>query len=406
MNKTIEYFRILTTHKLVCTTHSSRWDKDLDTIRNIRKKIVSSPFSTNEIGKAMLAIAFASAPALALSAAQCLVPIIFYAMMIDTGLFDYKEFVLQQFAKAFPSDCYLRQLIVNQAGQDLMSLGRQLRQDNVPVCFACDKGNKRGVSHFIKFLTWFDVRSMTVRKQLLDIDASDGTSFDCALATKHSLLKIGQCLLSGQCTDSGGGGVLEGLAVKMQQLGLCADDYLVGACSTHALQLQLANAVKRVIGKGGLDKRNALQMLHTVHDLQESVDIKEWRHVLGLATQWCLAFDDTTDDDHFFVIAYKKVKQLFDFEVVAIDDAAKMLGAMLEKIQAPVLTRWWTVGQGAKCLLRFYLPMLRACQILCNRYKTNSKPNMIASAMFSLTTNDQNLADLALIKCFNASFIQ
>lgn len=402
----IEMVRIPTTHKLHCTAHASRRDKEIETLQNIRKKMISSSFSTNALGKAALSIACASVPALALSAAQCLFPIIFYSTMIDTGLFNYPEFVLAQFATAFPSDCYLRQTIVYQAGQDLMALGKRLRDEFVPLYMACDKGNKRGISHFVKFLTWFDSQTMTVSKQLLDIDASDGTSADCALAIKHSLMKIGQHLLSGQCTDSGGGGVLEGLAKELEALDLCTADFIISACSIHALQLQLSNAVKKVIGQGGLDKRNALQMLHTVYDLQESIDTEEWRHVLRHATLWCIGFDDETEDDHFFVVAYKKVKQMFAFKLELIDDDAKMKGTILEKIQAPVLSRWWTVGKGAEFLLDYYLPILRACQILCNRYKSSSRPNIVASAMCSLMTNEQNFADLVLIKCFNSSFIQ
>lgn len=71
---------------------------------------------------------------------------------------------------------------------------------------------------------------------MTDMDASDGASEDCAHATKHSLLKSGSdVLLSGQATDGGGGGVLEGLALELETLNLCADDHIIAACSIHGL---------------------------------------------------------------------------------------------------------------------------------------------------------------------------
>jgi len=91
--------------------------------------------------------------------------------------------------------------------------------------------------------------------------------------------------------------------------------------------------------------------------------------------------------------------------VEAIDITANMKGTTLEMIQAPVLTRWWTVGIGADYLFKYYLPVLRACQIVINRYKSDARPNKIASALYSLMTNPNNLADLSLIKCFNEGFV-
>ena len=76
-------------------------------------------------------------------------------------------------------------------------------------------GNKKGVGHFVKYLSYWD--GCCVIKELLDLNASGGTSSECAEAISDSLKKVfggydGKFLLWGQTTDSGGGGVLEGLA--------------------------------------------------------------------------------------------------------------------------------------------------------------------------------------------------
>jgi len=73
-----------------------------------------------------------------------------------------------------------------------------------------------------------------VRTQLLDIDASGGTSADCARAIRTSMNKLkihddaDTHKLFGQCTDSGGGGVLDSLADEMRGLGLISlHNYLI-----------------------------------------------------------------------------------------------------------------------------------------------------------------------------------
>jgi len=136
---------------------------------------------------------------------------------------------------------------------------------------ACDNGNKKGVGHLVKCLSWWTRDDPQVKTQLLDLDASGGTSKDCANGTCASINKIrevdddGTNGLHGQTTDSGGGGVLEDLHKKMHLLGLCVPDFdlcLIANCCIHSLQVQLSNAVKASFGEGALDKVDATQLLH------------------------------------------------------------------------------------------------------------------------------------------------
>ena len=103
----------------------------------------------------------------------------------------------------------------------------------------------------------------------------------------------------------------------MDTLGLCSgsDSYLVGFCALHTLQLTLANAMAAVIGKGGLEERNASQAIHACFDLQEAMEFGIWEKY------------------------WEKV--------------AKQMGQKSEKVKkiaAPILTRWWTVGEAAKSI--------------------------------------------------------
>jgi len=105
------------------------------------------------MSQALLAIAMASVPALAFSAAQHLFPLIMYAYFYDTGLFN-KDIELDNFVTVFSSDWTLRKASMHQATQDTLQLGDNLM--NKRIYMACDKGNKKGVGHFVKHLSWWD----------------------------------------------------------------------------------------------------------------------------------------------------------------------------------------------------------------------------------------------------------
>jgi len=263
------------THKIVHRDHNKRIENDSELLLKVVNKLESSCFSTNSVfSQTLFSLAMASAPPLALSAAQYMIPLCFMAFIYDTELF--RRININCFVNSFPSDWTLRKFIHHQATRDTISMGRKLSGKRMYL--SCDKGNKRGVSHFIKLLSWWNATGR-VDVQVLDIDGSGGATTDCALAIQASInkLKVNDDdqthLLAGQSTDSGGGGVLEKLAEEMQGLGLCwLHNHLIANCCMHGLQLQLSNGIKAALGEGGLENVNVMQMLHSVYRLQESLD--------------------------------------------------------------------------------------------------------------------------------------
>ena len=75
---------------------------------------------------------------------------------------------------------------------------------------SADKGHKKGIGHFVKYLSFFSKVNDRVKTQLLNVDASSGTSKDCANAVDFSVKKVDppgeKKKLDGQMTDAGGGG--------------------------------------------------------------------------------------------------------------------------------------------------------------------------------------------------------
>jgi len=270
---------------------------------NMRNKIQQKQYMTTSIfSQALWAIMLAATPALPLSAAQYLFPLVILAFFQDTGLFDEddlfdKNIKTKKFATSFPSDWVLRQYVWRQAARDTITLGNTLL--DTTIYLACDKGNKKGIGHFIKFLCWWNNVTKCVETRMLDMDAAGGTSEAAAEAVQASLDKLkahagaATHLLSGQCTDSGGGGVTDDLAKHLGLLGLCIpSDYLIAICCLHAIQLQLINAAINTFGEGALHRVNATQLLHSVYRLQDSLELHEWRYIMYKASLFVSSFDE------------------------------------------------------------------------------------------------------------------
>ena len=131
-------------------------------------------------------------------------------------------------------------MLFEYAAKNSYELGQKL--EGKLVFLSCDKGNKKGVGHFIKILSWYNTDTFSVKKQIVDIDASEGTMEACADAIAFSLKKLGGNLkLQGQTTDSGGGGVLDGLASAITRREQCQTN-----CNWHCYSTGCTQAQKTV----------------------------------------------------------------------------------------------------------------------------------------------------------------
>jgi len=424
-------FMLPSDHRTYHVSDVKRWQNGCDVADRVKSKFRRKLYRTNCLfSQALWSIATSAAPALALSAAQWLFPLIVLAFLCDTGIFE-DGVPFDTFPKSFPSDATLQNYTVNQAVRETISLSKLLI--NIPIYTACDKGNKKGVSHFVKFLCWWNWYRGKAQTQVLDIGASGGTTAECADAIEASMnkLKVNKGdpthLLHGQGTDSGGGGVLDGLADALQaRNNLCVpiEDYLVANCCIHALQLQLRNAVVAVFGEGGLEKINVMQMLHSVYDLQEAIDPEEWRHMLWKSSVFVYNFDAAaviTNEaalDNMLAIDrnrntfYQSYANVLSYHSkfkkeapVHPDTLAECKGTVYSKMTAPILTRWWTVGAGCLYVFDYYLQIYHVCQSIINVYASDSKANRIASGLYSLMSNVVNFIDMTLIRSFSHAHI-
>jgi hypothetical protein len=133
---------------------------------------------------------------------------------------------------------------------------------------------RSGIDHFPKLLSYYDFERDRVEKILMDVGGSGSDSKAAATAIDQSIkMKLGDDVLqflSGQTTDSGGGGVLESLKKELALFERVSPSfYLILPCTLHGLQRSFHNAMILVLGEGGLGMRNLLQLVHSCFDLQQ-----------------------------------------------------------------------------------------------------------------------------------------
>jgi hypothetical protein len=148
-----------------------------------------------------------------------------------------------------------------------------------------------------------------------------------------------------------------------------------------------------------------MQLLHSVYDLQESMEKEVWRLHVSEALKFLEAFGNTpyvglTQGDQQFADKWEQVKTFRQFNPTL---TAKELKRTKFKIPAPVLTRWWTVGETARVTWSSYLLLLRITQQVINT--TSSKPNKIASGLQPLFLELELFSDLALLHCFHSFYV-
>jgi hypothetical protein len=160
------------------------------------------------------------------------------------------------------------------------------------------------------------------------------------------------------------------------------------------------------MGEGGLDKKNVMQLIHSVYDLQESLEKSLWKTHCEAAACFLNAYLEThyigvTDADKVFATKWEKIKTVRSFQ--PIDEAT--LKKTILKVPAPVLTRWWTVGETASVTWTVYLLLFRVCQQVINTHGTIHRSNKIASGLQPLLLEPELFSDLAMMHNYHCFFV-
>ncbi len=294
----------------------------------------------------------------------------------------------ENIAKTVPSASTLKEFVIDAATDSAFQAWKEIVEDNCKLFLLCDKGAKKTANaHFVKILCWWSKLDKKTKTFKIDSDNMDRTSMACAHAIKHALSQLfgGEenilAILFGQAPDSGGGGTGNSFYKELTKLGLLSSSksYLKAFCTLHCIQLTLQNPISRVLGQGGLGKdgkyrTNAMQALHGLHNLQKYHESTEWPKLWSTAAAKC-GFDLTTDE------------------------------FSAHQIPAPILTRWWTVGECAAFLLKHMAIIPALCHGVIQASTTAHAVNQVASGLEALLKTPQVVSSISLIDAYHKNFL-
>mgnify|MGYP002812481187 CR=1 FL=1 len=372
------------THTLVHNSHLQRYKNGLTNFRKVMDQVSgSSKYKGTVLGRRLYGAAAALNPQSSLKNLEVTTSLVHAALLADAGIGGQYANI----AKNVPSATTFKECVIDAATDSTFITAEEIITEGARLFLLCDKGAKKtSNSHFVKLLCWWCKAEKTVKTFNLDANDTDGTSEKCAKAIRHALLKMFgtndnlAIVLHGQATDSGGGGTgyhfLKQLAI--QQLTCELEEYLTAFCTLHCLQLTLSNPIQHVLGEGGKDdkgeyKCNAMQALHGVANLQKYHEASEWKNMWGIAA-----------------------------ERSGIDISGK---GSSWRVPAPVLTRWWTVGECAAYLLKWLPLVLAICHGVIQRDQTKIAANQIASGLQALLLTDVIISDIHLINAYHCYFL-
>ena len=172
-------------------------------------------------------------------------------------------------------------------------------------------------------------------------------------------------------------------------------------------------------------------MLHSGRDMQDCLEGLEWKTIAQDAKAFEVEYtaneytgSDPDNQEHPDSVFAAKFNMIVGFKPTAdwkvnrngdvidipvtqeeVDEEQDMENKWTNKIPAPVLTRWGTVGVAARYYWIHYLSIFRCTQVVINLYPSNAKPNKIASGLHSLMLEPVFFSQLAFIKCFHIEFL-
>jgi hypothetical protein len=149
------------------------------------------------------------------------------------------------------------------------------------------------------------------------------------------------------------------------------------SCGIHDLQSVFRLATQHFVGEGNLEKRNAIQLLHTMYSLYDELNGFKGRYKESVRVLWRKIYESQMPDDLFTSV-----------------DAPKNL---LQAMQEPLITRWWTIGSLAALAAKYLKFFKLLAQAIVNMTNSDERENTIASNLLSLASSPWIVADVHFI---------
>jgi hypothetical protein len=162
-------------HAVVSRSYFSQPIESDKCLRKLKATIVKAKqYRSSHPGQRFYTAALIQASCKSLNAGEQVIPLIVAAFLVDAGIaFDPKAV-----ATSCPSAKTLNSFIVD--GSIYSVLWLEQSRDADAVFIACDKGNRKGIDHSPKVLSWWS-------KKKGEANESGGKSEQCAVAICHSI---------------------------------------------------------------------------------------------------------------------------------------------------------------------------------------------------------------------------
>ena len=139
----------------------------------------------SELGNQVLAIGLAHAPSLTHASAEMLFPCVISSFFANCGV----HLSAKQISNVCPNHETISNIVANVGANAIVDMKAKLKLVS-DIYLACDKGNKRSDTYFVKVLCWWCREKKRIDKLVLDVDGAEGTLVDAATSIDKSLQKI------------------------------------------------------------------------------------------------------------------------------------------------------------------------------------------------------------------------
>lgn len=345
----------------------------------------------NDVADTLYATMQAVAPKASPGALAKVVPLAVAGYLTSLGIDD--QDIIASITNVAPSEDSLRN-VLERAGERVHQTIARIAEEDSPIALAFDKGMRAGIDRFVKEMTHFDHADDKVVSVRINSDGAKGQNSEAAEAIDCSLKEIDKyrnddktTRLVGQCTDSGGGGTKEGVAEAISLIDRADDNvYYIATCALHALSKSLQNATENSFGENGLGEETFLQLLHTCWSAQEALGENfdnEWNRV---------------NPD----VRISRIVEVSEEDVALLTNLRH--DEKNDKIQKPLLTRWWHVNVCALQVLRTYDAWVKFVKNLYESRSERSKIKTISQNAVALISSDKIRCDLEFFCAFSHAY--
>jgi hypothetical protein len=257
---------------------------------------------------------------------QLLIAIARFTLLYDVNELCVKknDFVtIQNVYNCSPKASTIDNWILNLAARQIV-IARAAIVDDVKIFLQTDGGHN---GQEVRLLSYYNKASDKIEVIWLGLTYCGKASNLVAEGLKLSLdLWFGEGTMIAGTTGDSGAGTPESLGRACQEVGIATNSSSDHSCGLHDITSVFRPTVQKVIGEGGLDRENAIQMLHTLYALH-----------FELGPSWPLL-----------------LKRCY----FAMTGSNVIPEGLLAAIQEPLQTRWWTIAvlsDSTRLFLRFYL---------------------------------------------------